>query len=85
MPDSIMYQGDYFLVLETDHPEQFQTPEELRSKLQKILASQPDISPRALDKFPTPEEKAIHLRDNYCELDVGNGGYLQWYVVRLEK
>lgn len=85
MPDSIMYQGDYFLVLESDRDEQFQTPDELRDKLKTLLESRPDLQPRELNKFSTLEEKALHLRDNYCELDTGSGEYLQWYVVRLEK
>jgi hypothetical protein len=85
MPDSIMYQGDYFLVLEADQPEQFQTPDELYDKLRDLITTKPDICPRQLAKFSSLEEKAIYLRDNYCELDVGDGGYLQWYVVRLEK
>lgn len=85
MPDSIMYQGDYFVVLETDRSEQFHTPDELRDKLKALLESRPDIRVRELERFSTPEEKAVHLRDNYCELDVGEGEYLQWYVVRLEK
>ncbi|MEG3439120.1 chlororespiratory reduction protein 7 [Pannus brasiliensis CCIBt3594] len=85
MPDSIMYQGDYFVVLETDRDEQFHTPDELRDKLKALLESRPDIRVRELERFSSPEEKAVHLRDNYCELDVGEGEYLQWYVVRLEK
>jgi hypothetical protein len=80
-----MYQGDYFLVLESDRPEQFQTPDELRDKLKALLASRPDLDSRELAQCSSLEEKAIHLRDNYCELDIGEGEYLQWYVVRLEK
>ncbi|MDJ0566026.1 MAG: chlororespiratory reduction protein 7, partial [Microcystis sp. M49629_WE12] len=43
------------------------------------------ICPRQLAKFSSFEEKSLYLRDNYCELDLGEEGYLQWYVVRLEK
>jgi hypothetical protein len=32
-----------------------------------------------------PQQDKIYLRDNFCELDIGKNGYLQWYVVRLEK
>ena len=85
MPDSIMYQGDYFLVLEADQSEQFQTPDQLRDKLKDLIAAKPEICPRQLAKFSGFEEKALYLRDNYCELDLGEEGYLQWYVVRLEK
>jgi hypothetical protein len=85
MPDSIMYQGDYFLVLEADQPEQFQTPDQLRDKLKDLITTKPEICPRQLAKFSSFEEKALYLRDNYCELDLGEEGYLQWYLVRLEK
>ena len=85
MPDSIMYQEDGFVVLESDRPEQFLTPRELREKLKGILLSQQDNLPRELEKFTSIEEQAQHLMDNYYELDVGTGQYLQWYVVRLEK
>ncbi len=85
MPNSIMYQGDIFVVLESDQPEQFLSPEELFQKLIDLLQSQSDSLPKALEKFSSIEEKARHLRDNYCELDIGEGNYLQWYVTRLEK
>ncbi len=85
MPDSIMYQEDGFVVLETNQAEQFLTPDELLQKLLTILENHTENLPRELRKFSSLEEKAQHLRDNYCELDVGEGEYLQWYVVRLEK
>ncbi|MGF1482422.1 MAG: chlororespiratory reduction protein 7 [Cyanophyceae cyanobacterium] len=84
MPDSIMYQEDGFVVLETDRPEQFLSAEELRNKLKGILQSQ-DERPRELQKFDSIDEQAQYLLENFCELDVGAGQYLQWYVVRLEK
>lgn len=85
MPDSIMYREDGFVVLESDRPEQFMTAEELQQKLKGILLSQDIDLPRELEKFDSVDEQAQHLRDNYFELDVGEGKYLQWYVVRLEK
>jgi hypothetical protein len=85
MPDSIMYQEEAYVVLEANQPEQFLSPEELLLKLIAILRSRPADLPRELQKFSTLEEQAIHLRDNYCELDQEPGQYLQWYVVRLEK
>lgn len=85
MPDSIMYREDGFVVLESDRPEQFLTAEELQQKLKEILLSQDIDLPRELKKFDSIDEQAQHLRDNYFELDVGAGKYLQWYVVRLEK
>ncbi len=85
MPDSIMYQEDGFVVLESEQPEQFLTAEELLEKLKGILRSRQDNLPRELQKFASVEEQAQHLMENFCELDVGSGQYLQWYVVRLEK
>ena len=85
MADSIMYQEDAFVVLETDRPEQFMTPQELQQKLEATLSSEEVDIPRELEKFASVNEQAQHLMENYFELDVGEGKYLQWYVVRLEK
>ncbi|MGK7931677.1 MAG: chlororespiratory reduction protein 7 [Microcystaceae cyanobacterium] len=85
MPDSIMYQGDSFVLLETDKAEELLTPEEMLEKLLKILPSQLDSLPKDVQKFTSLVEKATYVRDNYCELDMGEGKYLEWYVVRLEK
>ncbi|PZV23987.1 MAG: chlororespiratory reduction protein 7 [Snowella sp.] len=85
MPSSLMYQEEMFVILETDQEEQFLTPEELLDKLKIVLQNYPEELPRELQKFSNLEEKATYLRDNFCELDIGENGYLQWYVVRLEK
>ncbi len=85
MPDSIMFQEDAFVVLEPNQPEQFLTPEELLEKLKAILATRQDDLPRDLQKFTSVEEQAQYLMETSCDLDVGPGQYLQWYVVRLEK
>jgi hypothetical protein len=85
MPDSIMFQEDAFVVLEPNQPEQFLTPEELLEKLKAILAIRQDDLPRDLQKFASVEEQAQYLMETSCDLDVGPGQYLQWYVVRLEK
>ncbi|MEH2281229.1 MAG: chlororespiratory reduction protein 7 [Nostoc sp.] len=86
MPDSLMYQQDNFVVLETDEPEQFMTPSELLEKLkttlQKLIIQ--DLPPD-LQKFDSVEAQAQYLLDTTCELDIGPGQYLQWYAVRLEK
>ncbi|MEH1814926.1 MULTISPECIES: chlororespiratory reduction protein 7 [unclassified Nostoc] len=86
MPDSLMYQQDHFVVLETNQPEQFMTPSELLEKL-KITLQQLIIQdlPPDLQKFDTVETQAQYLIDTSCELDIGPGKYLQWYAVRLEK
>ena len=85
MPDSIMYQEDGFIVLESGQPEQFLSSEELQNKLKEILLSRQDDLPRDLQKFSSIDEQAQYLMDSYYELDVDAGEYLQWYVVRLEK
>jgi len=85
MPDSIMFQEDAFVVLETNQPEQIITSAELLEKLKATLATRQDDLPRDLQKFTSVEEQAQYLMETSCELDVGPGEYLQWYVVRLEK
>ncbi len=86
MPDSLMYQHDNFVVLETNQPEQFMTASELLEKLKKVLQNLnfQDL-PKDLQKLNSVEAQAQHLLDTSCELDIGVGQYLQWYAVRLEK
>jgi Protein CHLORORESPIRATORY REDUCTION 7 len=85
MADSIMYQEDAYVVLESDRDEQLMTAQELQDKLVNLLLLEEMIIPRELEQFETPELQARHLLDNYFELDIGADKYLQWYVVRLEK
>ena len=85
MPDSLMYQQDIFVVLESNQPEQFLTAAELLEKLQEILAGRQDELPQDLQKFTSVATQSQYLLDTSCELDVGPGQYLQWYAVRLEK
>lgn len=85
MPDSIMFQEDAYVVLETNQPEQILTPEELLEKLKAVLSQRQDDLPHDVQKFTAIEEQAQYLMETSCELDVGPEGYLQWYVVRLEK
>lgn len=85
MADSIMYQEDGYVVLETDRPEEFFTPEELQAKLKAYLLDEKIEIPRELSKFDSVNAQAKHLMENYFELDIGADKFLQWYVVRLEK
>ena len=85
MADSIMYQEDAYVVLESDREEQFMTAKELQGKLINLLLMEEMVIPRELEQFDTPELQAQHLLTNYFELDIGADKYLQWYVVRLEK
>lgn len=85
MANSIMYQEDGYVVLESDREEQFMTAGELIPKLASLLVSPEVVIPRELEQFDNPELQAQHLLENYFELDIGADKYLQWYVVRLEK
>ena len=85
MSNSIMYQQDGYVVLETNQPEQLMTESELLTKLQQILTTLSDDLPFDIQKITSPQEQAKYLLDNYCELDLGQGQYLQWYVTRWEK
>ncbi|ALF52704.1 hypothetical protein ACX27_07315 [Nostoc piscinale CENA21] len=86
MPDSLMYQQDNFVVLETNQPEQFLTASELFEKLKTVLQTinSQDLPPD-LQNIESLEARVQYLIDTSCELDVGKGQYLQWYAVRLEK
>ncbi|UXE60783.1 MAG: chlororespiratory reduction protein 7 [Woronichinia naegeliana WA131] len=85
MPSALMYEENMFVVLEADKPEVFLTAEELLAKLQDILEHYTEELPRNLQRFSSLAEQARSLRDNFCELDMGDNSYLQWYAVRLEK
>ena len=85
MPDSLMYQENHFVMLETAQPEQFLTAAEMLEKLRSVLSQHQDSLPRDLQSLPTIQAQAKYLLDTACELDVGSGDYLQWYAVRLEK
>lgn len=82
MSSSIMYQEDGYVVLETNKPEQLMTEEELLIKLAGILKTYTDNLPSDFPKIALIEEQAKYLLENYCEFDVGEGQYLQWYVTR---
>lgn len=85
MPDSLMYQEDHFVVLETNQPEQFLTAAEMLEKLRSVLSQRQDNLPRDLQSVRSIDQQAKQLLDTACELEVGVGEYLQWYAVRLEK
>jgi hypothetical protein len=80
-----MFQEDAYVLLETNQPEQILSPTELLEKLKAVLSQRQDDLPRDVQKFTSIEEQAQYLMETSCELDVGPEGYLQWYVVRLEK
>ncbi|AVZ30462.1 chlororespiratory reduction protein 7 [Nodularia spumigena CS-584] len=86
MPDSLMYQQDNFVVLETNQPEEFLTVNELLDKLKLVLQKMSNQElPTDLQRFDSVDAQAQYLINTSCELDVGPGKYLQWYAIRLEK
>ncbi len=85
MADPRLYESDTFVVLEADQPEQFLDTVTLLTKLQTILTARQDDLPRDLQKFSSVAEQAHYLLETACELDMGPGQFLQWYMVRLEK
>ena len=84
MADSIMYQEDGYVVLETNQEELLMTESELLTKLETLLASQSNL-PSDITKFTNLSQKAEYVLNNYCEFNVDDDNYLQWYVVRWEK
>jgi len=86
MPNPLMYESeDTYVLLEPNQPEQFLTPTELLEKLKTVLTDRQDNLPLDLQKFTDLNAQATYLMETSCELDVGPEGFLQWYVVRLEK
>ncbi len=85
MPDSLMYQEDNYVVLETNQPEKFLTSSELLEKLKETLQQLKEELPHDVKKIDSLQAQAEYLLDTSCELDIGPGQYLQWYAVRLEK
>lgn len=86
MPDSLMYEEDNYVILETNQPEQFLTAAELFEKLKGIVQQLKfEDLPRDVQKFDNVEAQVKYLIDTSCELDLGPGEYLQWYAVRLSK
>ena len=86
MPDPFMYQEeDTYVLLEPNQPEQILSPQELLAKLKVVLSDRQDDLPRDLQRFADLDEQAKYLMESACELNVGPGGYLQWYAIRLEK
>jgi len=80
-----MYEEENYVVLEPPQPEKFMTSIELLEKLRIILSQQQDNLPRDLQKLSSLDAQAQKLKDTYCEYEVSNGKFIQWYVVRLEK
>ena len=85
MSDSLMFNNDAYVVLETDRPEEILTPAEMFAKLKQIVTKFADDLPIDVQQITGIDERVKYLLDTSCELDLAPGEYLQWYVVRLEK
>ncbi len=86
MPESLMYNENHYVVLETNQPEQILDAAELVAKLSAALSALPDTDlPRELAALPSLEARVQRLLDTTCELDLGPDQFLQWYAIRLEK
>ena len=85
MSDSLMFNNDAYVLLETDRPEQLLTPAEMYDKLKEIVVKFADDLPDDVRRINGVDERVRYLLDTSCELDLAPGEYLQWYAVRLEK
>jgi hypothetical protein len=85
MPNSLMFNNDAYVLLETDRPEQLLTPAEMFDKLQEIVLKFADDLPIDVQQIVGVQERVQYLLDTSCELKLVAGEYLQWYAVRLEK
>lgn len=85
MSDSLMFNNDAYVLLETDRPEQLLTPAEMFDKLKEIVIEFADDLPEDVRRIGSVDDQIQYLLDTSCELDLAPGQYLQWYAVRLEK
>jgi Protein CHLORORESPIRATORY REDUCTION 7 len=85
MSDSLMFNNDAYVVLETGQPEELLTPAEMFAKLKAIVIKFAADLPIDVQQINGVDERVQYLLDTSCELDLVPGEYLQWYVVRLEK
>jgi hypothetical protein len=85
MSDSLMFNNDAYVLLETDRPEQLLTPAEMSDRLTEIVVKFADELPQDVQRIESVEERVRYLLDTSCELDLAPGQYVQWYAVRLEK
>jgi Protein CHLORORESPIRATORY REDUCTION 7 len=85
MSDSLMFNNDAYVVLETNRPEELLTPVEMFAKLKEIVIKFAADLPIDVQQISGVDERVQYLLDTSCELDLVPGEYVQWYVVRLEK
>jgi hypothetical protein len=85
MPDPRLYQSDTYVFLEPGQPEQFLTEAEALNKLQTVLTGYAEELPPDVQRLSSISDQAKYLLETSCELPLGSGQSLQWYMVRLEK
>lgn len=86
MTDSLMFQENEYVVLTSGQAEEIITAAEMLVKLSETLLNHGEIDfPADVLAKSSTAARAAYLLDNYCELDLGEGRYIQWYAVRLEK
>ena len=85
MSDSLMFNNEAYVVLETNLPEQILTPAEMSAKLKEIVIKFADELPIDVRQINGVDDRVKYLLDTSCELDLAPGEYLQWYAIRLEK
>jgi hypothetical protein len=85
MSDSLMFNNDAYVFLETDLPEQLLTPAEMSDRLTEIVIKFADDLPQDVRQIGSVEARVRYLLDTSCELTLAPGQYIQWYAVRLEK
>ena len=85
MPNSMMYYEDTYVVLSPDMQQQFVTQPELEQILHNLLINIQDDLPRDLQNIKTIPEQVQRLIKTVCDLNCGDRGTWQWYVVRLDK
>jgi Protein CHLORORESPIRATORY REDUCTION 7 len=85
MSDSLMFNNEAYVVLETDRLEQILTPAEMADKLKQVVLQFSDDLPIDVQSIIGVDARVAYLLDTSCELDLAPGQYLQWYVIRLEK
>ncbi|MEN9207462.1 MAG: chlororespiratory reduction protein 7 [Gloeomargarita sp. GMQP_bins_120] len=84
MANPLLYEGDHYVVLTPTAPEVICTEAELRERLRQALEQMPEVTPE-LAVYATVEERVQYLLDRACRLEWGEGAFMEWYLVRLEK
>ena len=81
----MMYYEDTYVVLPPDMQENFVTQPELEQILHDLLVNIQDALPYDLQNLANIDEQVQRLIKTACDLDCGDRGTWQWYVVRLDK